>query len=77
MARSGHGTDIWSAEQVTSELAGLNGQSSGWHPQTAGIRRLLQVRINTSLEQGKDSAFTLVTRTGASMAEFIKAEFQV
>lgn len=37
MARSGHGTDSWSAGQVASETAGLNGQSSGWHPQTAGI----------------------------------------
>lgn len=31
----------------------------------------------TSLGQGKVFTFTLVTRTGASMAEFIKAEFQV
>lgn len=40
MARSGHGTDSWSAGQVASETAGLSGQSSGWHPQTAGIGAL-------------------------------------
>lgn len=37
----------------------------------------MQARIKTSLGQGKDSVLPLVTRTGASMAEFIKAEFQV
>lgn len=41
VARSGHGTDSWSAGQVARETAGLNGQSSGRHPQTAGIRSLL------------------------------------
>lgn len=37
MARSGHGTDSWSAGHEASEIAGLNSQSSGRHPQTAGI----------------------------------------
>lgn len=46
-------------------------------PPNCWSRSLLQTRIKTSLGQGKDSTFTLVSRTGASVAEFIEAEFQV
>lgn len=76
---------LWSGWDMAQE-AGLmgrwpvgqqacDGQSSGRHPQTAGT-----AFYRTELGfpwTGKGFHFPLVTRTGAGMAELIKAELQV
>lgn len=42
----------WSAGQVATETAGLNGQSSGWHPQTAGIGAFCRPESRLPLDRG-------------------------
>lgn len=77
---------LWSGWDMAQE-AGLmgrwpvgqqacDGQSRGRHPQTAGTGAFYRTELGFPWT-GKGFHFPLVTRTGAGMAELIKAEFQV